>query len=152
MTIHIDGMSGLQANVGRHIGYSRWHRVTEDEVHSFAEVTGDRQWIHVDAARAASEGPFGGPVAHGLLTLALGPMLLGDILQVSGFRSTVNYGYNRIRFPSPVPVGARVRMGALVRSVAVVPGGAEATFETVFEREGATKPVCVAEKITRYVV
>src|SRR5438477_3776694 len=106
----VEGVSGLKELVGEHIGYSDWHQVTQEQVNLFADATGDHQWIHVDVERAKA-GPFGGPIAHGYLTLSLGPALLPQILEVSGVAMGVNYGANKIRFPSPVPVGAKVRLG-----------------------------------------
>src|SRR3954464_1966513 len=116
MTTMIDGITGLTDLAGEHLGYSDWHTVTQEQVDRFADATGDHQWIHVDPERAAKESPFGGPVAHGFLTLSLLPMLLPQLLETTGFRMGVNYGTEKVRFPSPVPVGARIRAGAVVDS------------------------------------
>ncbi|MEP4650952.1 MAG: MaoC family dehydratase, partial [Ilumatobacter sp.] len=111
--------------------------------------TGDHQWIHVDVEKA-NAGPFGGPIAHGYLTLSLGPMLSPQIFGVSGISMGVNYGAGKVRFPSPVPVGSKLRLGATLQSVEDVDGGAQVTMVFVFEVEGAPKPSCVAEVIFRY--
>ncbi len=149
MVTTIDGIDGLEGRVGEHLGYSDWHEITQEQVNLFAEATGDHQWIHVDVERAKA-GPFGGPIAHGYLTLSLAPVLLGEILVVAGVSMGVNYGLNRLRFPSPVPVGARLRAGAELAGVEHLDGGAQVTLRTTFEVEGATKPSCVAEIIFRY--
>ena len=136
-------------HVGEHLGYSAWHNVTQEQVNKFADATGDHQWIHIDVERAKA-GPFGGPIAHGYLTLSLAPILLAQVLQVEGVKMGVNYGTNKVRFPSPVPVGSNLRLGAKLASVEDVPGGKQVTVEATFEVEGATKPSCVAELVFRY--
>jgi acyl dehydratase len=136
-------------HVGEHLGYSAWHNVTQEQVNLFADATGDHQWIHIDVERAKA-GPFGGPIAHGYLTLSLAPLLLGQVLQVEGVKMGVNYGTNKVRFPSPVPVGSNLRVGAKLVGVEDVPGGKQVTVETTFEVEGASKPSCVAELVFRY--
>jgi acyl dehydratase len=135
---------------GRHLGRSRWHEVTQEQVDLFADATGDHQWIHVDPDRARA-GPFGAPVAHGYLTLSLAPALLDEVLQVDGVGQVVNYGLGRTRFPAPVPVGSQVRMS--VDCVAVEPvrgAGFQTTLALTFERAGQEKPVCVAEILFRF--
>jgi acyl dehydratase len=149
MTTTIEGIGGLKEHVGEHLGYSEWHQVTQEQVNLFADATGDHQWIHVDIERAKA-GPFGGPIAHGYLTLSLAPVLLEEILHVSGIAMAINYGLNKVRFPAPVPVGAKVRAGITLAEVEDVPGGAQVTMATTFETEGGTKPVCVAEILFRY--
>jgi acyl dehydratase len=151
MATTIDGIDGLKACVGQHLGYSDYVEITQERVNLFAEATGDYQWIHVDVERATA-GPFGGPIAHGYLTLSLGPVLLPEILHVSGITMGVNYGTNKVRFPSPVPVGAKLRLGATLAGVEDVTGGAQLTIALVFEIEGAPKPACVAEVVYRYYV
>ena len=151
MATKIDGIDGLKAKVGDHLGYSDYVEITQEQVNLFADATGDHQWIHVDVERAKA-GPFGAPIAHGYLTLSLGPVLLPQIMEVSGVAMGVNYGANKIRFPSPVPVGAKVRLGAKLLAVEDVTGGAQGTVEMTFEVEGAPKPSCVAEVIFRYYV
>jgi len=149
MTMIIEGIDGLKAKVGEHLGYSDWVEVTQDQVNRFADATGDHQWIHVDVERA-NAGPFGGPIAHGYLTLALGPGLLPTIVDVRGISMGVNYGANKIRFPAPVPVGSKVRLGAKLLAVEDVAGGVQGTVELTFEVDGASKPSCVAEVLYRY--
>jgi len=149
MTTIVQGIQGLKDKVGEHLGYSEWVEITQEQVNLFADATGDHQWIHVDPERAKS-GPFGGPIAHGYLTLSLGPMLMPQILRVEGISMAVNYGAGKVRFPSPVPVGSKLRLGAELRSVEDVAGGAQVTMVFTFEVEGAPKPSCVAEIIFRY--
>lgn len=149
MPRHFSGIDELKSSVGEHIGYSEWHQITQEQVNTFAEATGDHQWIHVDVERATA-GPFGGPIAHGYLTLSMGPMFSPQILTVGDISMGVNYGLNKVRFMSPVPVGANLRMGAKLVSVDDIAGGAQVTMEFVFETEGAAKPSCVAECVFRY--
>src|SRR3954451_1258337 len=149
MTTIIDGIDGLKAKVGEHIGYSDFIEITQEQVNLFADATGDHQWIHVDPERAKS-GPFGGPIAHGYLTLALVPYFLPTILQVDGISMGVNYGCEKVRFPSPVPVGSKVRMGAAIESVGGGAGGVKAVITATIEVEGASKPSCVAQVVFRY--
>jgi acyl dehydratase len=141
--------ASLSDHVGEHLGYSEWHTVTQEQVNLFAEATGDHQWIHIDVERAKS-GPFGGPIAHGYLTLSLTPVLLAQVLQVEGVTMGVNYGTNKVRFPAPVPVGSNLRIGATLVAVEPVAGGVQVTVEAVYEVEGAAKPSCVAELLFRY--
>ena len=146
----IASFDDLTPLIGTHLGHSSGHRVTQERVDLFAEATGDHQWIHVDPGRAAA-GPFGGTIAHGYLTLSLGPVLLHDIVTWENIRMGVNYGLNKVRFPSPVPVGATLRLGAvLVGAEQLGGGGVQATLELTFEVEGSPKPACVAELLLRY--
>ena len=147
--LEVERPSDLVAYAGKEIGVSDWYTVTQDQINKFADATGDHQWIHVDVERAKS-GPFGGPIAHGYLTLSLAPMLLEVMVHVSGITMGINYGLNKLRFPSPVPVGSKVRAGAVLASVEEVSGGVQVTMEVTFEIEGGTKPVCVAEILFRY--
>jgi acyl dehydratase len=149
MTTIIDGIDGLKAKVGEHLGYSDYVQITQEQVNQFADATGDHQWIHIDVERAKA-GPFGGPIAHGYLTLSLGPALSPQVMAVTGISMGVNYGCNKVRFPSPVPVGSKVRLGQKLLSVEDVAGGAQVTMEFTFEVEGAPKPSCVAEVVFRY--
>jgi acyl dehydratase len=149
MTTTIHGIDGLNALVGEHLGYSEWHEVTQEQINLFADATGDHQWIHVDVERAKA-GPFGGPIAHGYLTLSLVPLLLSEIINVTGFAMAVNYGLNRLRFPAPVPVGAKIRAGVTLASQEDVAGGVQCTLVTTIEIEGGAKPACVAELLFRY--
>jgi acyl dehydratase len=144
----ITGLDGLRQAEGQVLGTSDWHEVTQDAIDAFADVTGDHQWIHVDPERA-KDTPFGGTIAHGYYTLSLAPMLTNEIFAMEGFAFAVNYGLNRVRFPAPVPVGSKVRASAKVAKLEDVAGGAQMTLELTFEREGADKPVCVAESLVR---
>ena len=144
-------MDELADQVGSELGVSDWQVVTQDQVNLFADATGDHQWIHVDPERARS-GPFGQTIAHGFLTLALLPALLHDLALVDGYRLAVNYGLNRVRFPAPVPVGARIRARAILKAAEAVAGGTQVVLESTVEVEGQDKPGCVAETVTRYYV
>jgi acyl dehydratase len=139
----------LPSLVGQHLGYSEWQTITQDQVNLFADATGDHQWIHVDPERAKS-GPFGGPIAHGYLTLSLIPALLAQVFAVSGITMGVNYGANKVRFPSPVPVGAELRLGVTLAGVEDVAGGVQATLDVTLEVKDATKPSCAAQVVYRY--
>ena len=145
----INGIDELKALVGEHIGYSDYMEISQERVNLFADATGDRQWIHIDVERAKKESPFGGPIAHGFLTLSLAPVLLPKVMISTGFKLAVNYGCNKVRFMSPVPVGANLRLGVKVLSVDDIAGGIQTTYELTFEAEGAAKPSCVAECIFR---
>ena len=151
MTITINGIEGLKKRIGDHLGYSDYVTITQDQVNAFADATGDHQWIHIDVERAKA-GPFGAPIAHGYLTLSLGPSLSPQIFGVTGIAMGVNYGANKVRFPAPVPVGSKLRLGAKLLGVEDVAGGVQVTMEFVFEVEGASKPSCVAECVFRYYV
>jgi acyl dehydratase len=142
-------LADLVGSVGKHLGYSEWHLVDQPQIEAFADATGDHQWIHVDAERAKA-GPFGTTIAHGYFTLALVPVLLGQILRVQPVSLVVNYGLNKVRFPAPVPSGSRVRMGAELSSVEEIKGGVQVTVTGTFEVEGQDKPACVAEIVFRY--
>jgi len=147
----VNGIAGLKELVGTHLGYSEWMEITQERVNTFADATGDHQWIHVDVERATAESPFGGPIAHGYLTLSLGPVLFPQIMTVKGIKMGVNYGCGKVRFPSPVPVGSNLRLGATLDSVEDLPGGwAQISMTFTFEVEGAPKPACVSEIIFRY--
>jgi len=149
MTTTIEGIDGLKEKVGVHLGYSEWHQITQEQVNLFADATGDHQWIHVDVERA-TKGPFGGPIAHGYLTLSLAPMLLDEVVRVDGLSMAINYGINKLRFPSPVPVGSNVRAGAALSALEEFDGGAQGTMDVTFEVEGKDKPACVAQAVFRY--
>jgi acyl dehydratase len=136
---------------GTHLGWSSWHVVSQEQVTAFAEATGDRQWIHVDPERAA-KGPFGTTVAHGYLMLSLLPSLAAEVYQVEGVRMALNYGLNRVRFPAPLPTGSAVRAGLTVLEVSEVEGGLQLVNEVTLEREGGTKPCCVAQTVSRVYV
>jgi acyl dehydratase len=150
MTTIVQGTQGLRDLVGQHLGHSDYVEVTQEQVNLFAEATGDHQWIHVDVERARKESPFGGPIAHGYLTLAMGPRLVPQVVRVDGVSMGVNYGCDKVRFPSPVPVGSKVRVGVELMDVSDVAGGVQVKMRLTFEVEGATKPACVAENLVRY--
>ena len=139
----------LPGRVGSDLGSSDWYEVTQEAVNTFAEATGDHQWIHVDVERAKAESPFGGPIAHGYLTLSLLVPLLAQVLVVSDAAMGVNYGLNKVRFPSPVPVGSKVRATAALKEVTEFAGGLQYVLSVTVEREGGDKPVCVAEPVYR---
>jgi acyl dehydratase len=143
-------IAGLTGLVGTHLGYTSWQVITQAQVDRFAEATWDDQWIHVDVERAKA-GPFGGTIAHGFLTLSLAPVLLDEVLHVEDASRTINYGLDRVRFPAPVPVGSRVRLGVELSSLEEVAGGVQASFALVFELEGSDKPCCVGELLLRFV-
>ncbi|NHA69301.1 MaoC family dehydratase [Phycicoccus sp. CMS6Z-2] len=141
------GVDELREAAGTHLGYSPWHMVTQEQVDLFAEATGDHQWIHVDPERA-KDGPFGGTIAHGYLTLSIVPMLVWQVYAVEGIRMGVNYGSDKVRYPAPVPVGSRVRAGVELRSVEPGSGGYQVRSTVTVEIEGSPKPGCVAEVVS----
>ena len=140
----------VKSLVGTELGVSDWHEVTQEEINAFAECTHDHQWIHIDVERAKKDSPFGGPVAHGYYTLSLAPYLMDQIWAVEGIRMGVNYGLNKLRFPSPVPIGKRVRARASLDDAEDVTGGMQVTVGLTFEVEGSSKPACVAEGVYRF--
>ncbi|WP_182358406.1 MaoC family dehydratase [Tomitella gaofuii] len=142
-----DGIPALQAAAGTHLGYSGWHTVTQEQIDTFAEATGDHQWIHVDPEKAA-QGPFGTTIAHGFLTLSLVPMLAWQVYTVEGIAMGINYGANRLRFPSTVPAGSRVRAGVELLAVEPSGQGFQAVTRVTVEREGGDKPACVVEMVS----
>src|SRR5580704_2017704 len=129
----LSGLDEIKSYVGKELGVSDWHEVTQEDINTFADVTGDDQWIHVDVERA-KETPFGGTIAHGYFTLSLAPRFSYDMYTFEGFAFALNYGLNRLRFPSPLPVGSKVRMRAKLAEVEEIPGGAQLTTELTFER------------------
>jgi acyl dehydratase len=146
---HIESIEALKGLIGEHLGYSEYMDVSQERVNEFAEATGDFQWIHIDVEKA-NAGPFGGPIAHGYLTLSLGPVLLPQAFTVGGIAMGVNYGANKVRFIAPVKVGSQIRAGFKLLTVEDTAGGARVTLEATFECEGASKPSCVAEVIFQY--
>ena len=152
-TVQIEGIEGLKALQGKTIGPSEWREVTQEDINTYTDLTGDDQWIHVDVERAKKESPFGTTVAHGNLTLSLIDGFRRDLVQSTGFKLGVNYGWNKVRFPAPVPAGSRLRASSEVVSVDEVGGGwwQVATKFTV-EVEGSEKPACVAESVGRALV
>jgi acyl dehydratase len=152
MSVEVESVEALKALVGTHLGYGEFHTVTQEEVNLFADATGDHQWIHVDPERARRESPFGGPIAHGYLTLSLIPLLMNGLLRVAGVKMGVNYGTNKVRFTSPVPVGADIRAGATLAAVEDVAGGVQVALDVTVEVKDAPKPSCVAQVVYRYYV
>ncbi len=146
----IENLEELKKMVGREVGVSDWHLVTQEAINMFADATMDHQWIHVDPERARRESPFGGPIAHGYYTLSLAPYLLANIMDVKEKKMGVNYGLNKLRFTSPVPIPSKVRIRASLATVEEIQGGVQAAFNLQFEVEGKEKPACVAEAIYRY--
>ena len=135
--------------MGEHLGYSDWLTMEQERVDKFADATEDHQWIHVDVERAKT-GPFGAPIAHGYLTLSLVSYFLPQIIEVRGFEFAVNYGTNKVRFPAPVKVGARIRGGAEVISVEEAKGGLQSTVRVTVEVEGEDRPACIADTVSLY--
>ncbi|HEX2550607.1 MAG TPA: MaoC family dehydratase [Nocardioidaceae bacterium] len=142
-------LAELPSLKGTELGTSDWYEVTPESVNLFADATGDHQWIHVDVERATKESPFGGPIAHGYLTLSLLIPMWKQVLTVTDAKMGVNYGLNKVRFPAPVPVGSKVRARVTLKDVEEVAGGLQNTFAVTIEREGGDKPVCIAEWVTR---
>jgi acyl dehydratase len=142
-------LAELPSLKGTELGTSGWVEVTQERVNTFADATGDHQWIHVDVERAKKESPFGGPIGHGYLTLSLLIPMWSEVLVVSDAVMGVNYGLNKVRFPAPVPVGSKLRLTATLKDVEEVAGGLQVTVAAVIEAEGATKPVCIAEPVFR---
>ena len=149
MTTVIDGVDAFHEWAGKELGHSEWQTITQERVNLFADATDDHQWIHVDPERA-KDGPFGVAIAHGYLTLSLAPVLLNKIIRVDNMKFGVNYGCNKVRFPSPVPVGSDLRMGVTVAAVDDVEGGVQVTYDMVMEVKDAPKPACVAQVVYRY--
>ena len=143
------GLDELIAAQGSEVGPTGWLEVTQDRVNVFADATDDHQWIHVDPERAAG-GPFGGTIAHGLLTLSLLPHFMHQLFAVDNIVMAINYGYNKVRFITPVKVGAKIRALAEITKVDQLDGGAQATVTTTVEIDGSEKPAAVAESIVRY--
>ena len=146
--IHYPTLAALQERVGQSLGSSPWVTVDQRRIDLFAEATGDHQWIHTDAERAAA-GPFGSTIAHGFLTLSLLPELAAKAMVVDDVKMGVNYGLNRVRFTAPLPSGSRVRGHLRLKAYEPIEGGAQLTLEVTIEREGWSKPVCVAEALSR---
>ena len=143
-------MDELAQWLGREVATSDWLEMTQERIDRFAEAGGDHQWIHVDPGRAARESPFGRTIAHGFLTVAVLSKLLGDSLAIGGKRIGINYGFNRLRFPSPVPSGSRVRARFVLGALDAIEGGVQTTWNVTVEREGEAKPALVAEWLTRH--
>jgi len=146
----IEDLEELKTMVGQEIGVSEWIAITQERINTFADATGDHQWIHVDPERAKKESPYGGPIAHGYLTMSLAPNLLGKVMEIKKKRMGVNYGLNKVRFPAPVPEGAKLRMKADLAELEEIKGGVQVVIRMTFEIEGGEKPCCIAEAIYRY--
>ncbi|MFE6822300.1 MaoC family dehydratase [Streptomyces sp. NPDC057690] len=149
MSITVNGLDELKKLAGSDLGTSEWIDVTQERIDTFADATGDHQWIHVDPERAAA-GPFGAPIAHGYLTLSLFIPLFTELLDVQGVTTKVNYGLNKVRFPSPVKVGSRIRLVAKLAEVEDVPGGVQITVDGAIEIEGGAKPAAVLQSLSRF--
>ncbi|MCW4354366.1 MaoC family dehydratase [Hoyosella sp. YIM 151337] len=140
------GIAELEAAAGTHVGYSDWHTITQEQINLFADATGDHQWIHVDADKAA-KGPFGTTIAHGYLTLSLIPKLVWQVYTIEGVKMGINYGVNKVRFPAAVPVNSRVRAGVELLAVTQTNAGAQVSTRVTIELDGSDKPACVAETL-----
>ncbi len=147
--IVIHGLAGLQERAGQTVGASGWKTVEQDDITTFAKLTGDEQWIHVDPERAAS-GPFGATIQHGFLTLGMSTGLLWSVCTVDGFGMILNYGLNKVRFPDPLVVGSRFRMHVAIAELKELQGGVEVVWRLTYEVEGKPKPCCVADLVFRY--
>jgi acyl dehydratase len=148
--IEISDVASLRDRIGEEIAVGNWVAITQDRIDQFADATGDHQWIHVDAARAAVESPFKATIAHGFLTLSLISTLLRDSITFSGLRLAINYGLNRVRFVSPVPSGSRIRGRFVLTSVEAVDDGFQVMWKVTVDLENSEKPCCVAEWLVRY--
>jgi acyl dehydratase len=147
----VENPHSLRRFVGREIATTEWFLLTQDRIQQFAETTEDRQWIHLDRERAQRDSPYGTTIAHGFLTLSLGSHFLQQAIQIgSGVRMSVNYGLNRVRFPSPVSAGSRIRARFTLQALKDITDAVEATFSVVIEGENSDKPCCVAEWVIRY--
>ncbi|WP_406334645.1 MaoC family dehydratase [Streptomyces sp. NBC_00203] len=149
MSITVNGLDELKKLAGSDLGTSEWIEITQERINTFADATGDHQWIHVDPEKAA-EGPFGAPIAHGYLTLSLFIPLFTELLDVEGVSTKVNYGLNKVRFPSPVKVGSRIRLVAKLASVEDVPGGVQIAVDGTIEIDGGQKPAAVLQSLSRF--
>jgi len=149
MMREFNSLAELKDLIGQEVAQSEWVEISQERVNTFADATGDHQWIHIDVERAKRESPFGGPIAHGFLTLSLLPMLVANAIKLTYVKMGVNYGLNKVRFPSPVPAGSRVRARLKLLEIEDIKDGAQFTWEVTIEREGQDKPVCVAESISR---
>ncbi|MES2299235.1 MAG: MaoC family dehydratase [Pseudomonadota bacterium] len=145
----VASLAELKSLLGQEVALSDWVEITQQRVNTFADATGDHQWIHVDVERARRESPFGGTIAHGFLTLSLLPGMLENALLMSDVKMVVNYGLNKLRFPAPVPVGSRLRARLSLQAVADIEGGAQCEWLATIELEGSAKPACVAELVLR---
>lgn len=147
----IGSIDELQSLVGQEVAVGEWVEVTQERINLFADATGDHQWIHVDVERAKTESPYGITIAHGFLTLSMMRFLMSEMIKIKlPFKMTINYGLNRVRFPSPVPAGSRIRARAALQSFKEIPQGLQLIWEVKIERENSAKPCCVAEWLLFY--
>ncbi|WP_037304928.1 MaoC family dehydratase [Amycolatopsis orientalis] len=146
---HANGIEEIKALAGADLGHGDWLEITQDRIGRFADATGDHQWIHVDPGRAA-DGPFGGTIAHGYLTLSLLIPLFSDLLRITGVGMSVNYGLEKVRFPSPVPSGGKIRLTGKVAEVTDIAGGVQMVLDFTIELDGSAKPACVARAVYRH--
>ena len=151
MTTEFDEPKALLDSVGADLGTTDWITITQDQINAFADATLDNQWIHVDTERAKA-GPFGAPIAHGYLTMSLAAYFGGQLIRVSGISMGINYGADKVRFPSPVPVGSKLRGRGELLDAKEVPGGVQTTVRITIEREGGDKPAAIVDAISRYLV
>jgi|SRR5271157_3722542 len=149
MTVHLEKPADLLDLVGQRLGSTEWMTITQQQVDLFADATGDHQWIHTDAQRAAI-GPFGGTVAHGYLTLSLAPVVISEVLKIRELTTALSYGLDRVRFPSPLRVGSQIRATISVRSAHQTTSGVESVFELTYEIDGEKRPACVADVVVLY--
>ncbi|MFI7143741.1 MaoC family dehydratase [Nonomuraea sp. NPDC050022] len=150
MTTVANGLTELKALAGQDLGHTGWQEIAQDRVNLFAEATDDHQWIHVDPEKA-EDGPFGGTIAHGYLTLALLIPLFNELLEIQGMKMSINYGLDKVRFPSPLKVGGKIRLAAKVAEVEDVPGdGVQMSLDFTVEIDGSAKPACVARAVYRH--
>jgi acyl dehydratase len=145
----VQGIDGIRELAGQQLGESGWRTITQDQVNTFADLTDDHQYIHIDPERASST-PFGGTIAHGFYTLSLSVGLLDEIVSFEGTSMNLNYGLNKVRFPAPLPVGSKIRMKAAMGDVEDVNGGVQAVIDLTYEIDGQERPPCVAELVLRF--
>ena len=150
MSLSVPTPADLLEHVGDSLGPTEWVVVDQERINQFADATGDHQWIHVDVERATAESPFGGPIAHGYLTLALANLFLPQLLSVETFSAGLNIGLDKVRFPSPVPAGSKIRGSGEIVSAVEAGGGVQVVVRVTIEAEGATKPACVADTVSRF--
>ena len=150
MSLSVPTPADLLEHVGDSLGPTEWVVVDQERINQFAEATGDHQWIHVDVERATAESPFGGPIAHGYLTLALANLFLPQLLSVESFSAGLNIGLDKVRFPSPVPAGSKIRGSGEIVSAVEAGGGVQVVVRVTIEAEGASKPACVADTVSRF--
>lgn len=147
MVREFQGIAELEKHLGQEIGTSDWVTVDQERINTFADATGDHQWIHIDEERAKA-GPFGGTIAHGFLTLSLLPLLGAEVMNVTGMKMKINYGLNKVRFPKPVPAGAKVRDVVTLKEIVRKSSGIQVVMDHVIEIEGSDRPACIAEAVT----